>query len=60
MNSLKRYLAKLSIGVRLSAISFLLIALSFGAFIWLSGQATADLLLQRATCLLYTSDAADE
>ena len=49
MNSLKRYLAKLSIGVRLSAISFLLIALSFGAFIWLSGQATADLLLQRAT-----------
>ena len=49
MNSLKRYLAKLSVGVRLSAISFLLIALSFGAFIWISAQATSDMLLQRAT-----------
>ncbi|ABR89870.1 methyl-accepting chemotaxis protein [Janthinobacterium sp. Marseille] len=49
MNSLMRYLAKLSVGVRLSAISFLLIALSFGAFIWTSAQATSDMLLQRAT-----------
>ncbi|MNR79390.1 Methyl-accepting chemotaxis protein II [compost metagenome] len=54
MNSLMRYLAKLSVGVRLSTISFLLIAISFGAFIWISGQATADILLQRATTEVQT------
>lgn len=49
MNSLKRYIAKRGVGVKLSAISFLFIAVVFGAFVWISEQATSDVLEQRAT-----------
>ena len=49
MNSLKRYIAKRGVGAKLSAISFLLIAVVFSAFVWISEQATSDVLEQRAT-----------
>lgn len=48
MNSVKRYLAKLGVGVKLAAISFLLIAVVFGIFVWATGQATSNMLEQRA------------
>ncbi len=48
MNSVKRYLARLGVGVKLAAISFLLIAIVFGIFVWATGQATSSMLEQRA------------
>jgi len=49
MNSVKRYLTRLGVGVKLAAISFLLIAVVFGIFVWATGQATSNMLEQRAT-----------
>ncbi|RBA24547.1 methyl-accepting chemotaxis protein [Herminiimonas fonticola] len=48
MNSVKRYLARLGVGVKLAAISFVLIAIVFGIFVWATGQATSNMLEQRA------------
>jgi methyl-accepting chemotaxis protein-2 (aspartate sensor receptor) len=48
MNKVTRHLTRLDIGARLSAISFVLIALVFGIFVWTIGYATSDMLEQRA------------
>ena len=48
MNSFKRYLARLRVGVKLAGISFLLIAVVFGVFVWATAQATSRALEQRA------------
>jgi methyl-accepting chemotaxis protein len=48
MNRVKHYVATLGVGARLSTILFLVIAVIFGVFVWLTGQATSGLLEQRA------------
>ena len=49
MNKVIRKLAKLGVGAKLATISFVLIAIVFGIFVWTSGQATSAMLEQRAT-----------
>ena len=49
MNNVIRKLAKLGVGAKLATISFVLIAIVFGIFVWASGQATSALLKQRAS-----------
>src|SRR5690606_19443414 len=48
MNRITRALSRLGIGTRLSTISFVLIALVFGVFVWANGRATTDLLERTA------------
>ena len=48
MNRFTRSLSRLGIGTRLSTISFALIALVFGVFVWANGRATTDLLERSA------------
>ncbi len=48
MNSMTRYIARLGVGAKLSTISFVLIALVFGAFVWANGRATTDMLERTA------------
>ena len=48
MKKVTRYLARLDVGARLAAISFVLIALVFGIFVWTIGYATTDMLENRA------------
>jgi len=48
MNKVTRHLTRLDVGARLAAISFVLIALVFGIFVWTIGYATSNLLEQRA------------
>ena len=48
MNSMTRTFARLGVGTKLSTISFVLIALVFGAFVWANGHATTDLLERTA------------
>ncbi|RXZ33794.1 HAMP domain-containing protein [Oxalobacteraceae bacterium CAVE-383] len=48
MNRVKHYVATLGVGARLSTIFFLVIAVIFGVFVWVTGQATSALLEQRA------------
>ncbi|GGI55210.1 methyl-accepting chemotaxis protein [Oxalicibacterium solurbis] len=48
MNRITRSLSRLGIGTRLSTISFVLIALVFGVFVWANGHATTDLLERTA------------
>jgi methyl-accepting chemotaxis protein len=49
MNKATRKFAKVGVGAKLAAISFVLIALVFGVFIWVTGQATSAMLEQAAT-----------
>src|ERR1700733_3548216 len=49
MNRVKHYVATLGVGARLSTISFLVFAVIFGIFVWITGQVTSGLLEQRAT-----------
>ncbi|WP_353156781.1 methyl-accepting chemotaxis protein [Herminiimonas fonticola] len=49
MNKVIRKLAKLGVGAKLATISFVLIAIVFGIFVWTTGQATSAMLEQRAT-----------
>ena len=48
MNNVTRKLSKLGVGAKLSAISFILITIVFGIFVWATGQATSNMLEQRA------------
>ena len=49
MNNVIRKLSRLGVGVKLAAISFVLIAVVFGIFVWATGRATTNMLEQRAT-----------
>ncbi len=48
MRNVKRYFAKLDVGVRFVAVSFALVALVFGLFAWTVGSFTSGVLEQRA------------
>jgi methyl-accepting chemotaxis protein-2 (aspartate sensor receptor) len=48
MKKLTRFLNRLDVGARLALISFVLIALVFGAFVWTMGLATSRMLEARA------------
>ncbi|CAL60254.1 putative Methyl-accepting chemotaxis protein [Herminiimonas arsenicoxydans] len=49
MNNVIRKLAKLGVGAKLAAISFILIAIVFGVFVWATGQASSAMLELRAS-----------
>ncbi|HWU97630.1 MAG TPA: methyl-accepting chemotaxis protein [Oxalicibacterium sp.] len=48
MNRLIRYFSRLGVGAKLSTISFFMIALLLGIFVWANGRATTDLLERSA------------
>ncbi|MFJ7567767.1 methyl-accepting chemotaxis protein [Herminiimonas sp. NPDC097707] len=49
MNNVIRKLTKLGVGAKLATISFILIAIVFGIFVWATGQASSTMLEQRAS-----------
>jgi len=48
MNSLKRRFSRLEVGTKLATLSFVMIALVFGIFVWVVGHATTGMLEKRA------------